>query len=118
MKKGENNNKVKKRPSFILKNDVYVWGTFKAPRTWCARQYKILSLNFLFTQPLTFNIRNKISLHNLKNIKFMADNGFMPLEDNGMMGRTPELQTKIGETMAKLGMTMGVFPNWRQSWAQ
>ncbi len=42
-------------------------------------------------------------------LKFMADNGFMALEDNGMMDRTPELQTKIGETMAKLGMTMGVF---------
>ena len=49
-------------------------------------------------------------------LKFMADQGFMALEDNGMMGRTPELQTKIGETMAKLGMTMGVFvvsfDNW------
>jgi hydroxypyruvate isomerase len=42
-------------------------------------------------------------------LKYMADNGFMALEDNGMMGRTKELQTKIGETMAKLGMTMGVF---------
>ncbi len=49
-------------------------------------------------------------------LKFMADQGFTALEDNGMMGRTPELQTKIGETMAKLGMTMGVFvvsfDNW------
>lgn len=42
-------------------------------------------------------------------LKFMADNGFMALEDNGLMGRTPEMQTKIGETLAKLGMTMGVF---------
>lgn len=42
-------------------------------------------------------------------LKFMADNGFTALEDNGMMGRTPEMQTKIGETMAKLGMDMGVF---------
>jgi hydroxypyruvate isomerase len=42
-------------------------------------------------------------------LKFMADNGFMALEDNAMMGRTPEMQTKIGETLAKLGMTMGVF---------
>jgi hydroxypyruvate isomerase len=38
------------------------------------------------------------------------------LEDNGMMGRTPELQTKIGETMAKLGMTMGVFVHNFDSW--
>lgn len=42
-------------------------------------------------------------------LKFMADVGFTALEDNGMMGRTPEIQTKIGETMAKLNMAMGVF---------
>lgn len=42
-------------------------------------------------------------------LKFMADNGFMALEDNGMMGRPPAEQTKIGETLTKLGMTMGVF---------
>ena len=49
-------------------------------------------------------------------LRFMADNGFMAMEDNGMMGRIPELQTKIGETMAQLGMSMGVFvvsfDNW------
>lgn len=49
-------------------------------------------------------------------LKFMADQGFTAMEDNGMMGRTPEMQSKIGETMAKLGMTMGVFvvsfDNW------
>lgn len=42
-------------------------------------------------------------------IKFIADQGFTAFEDNGMMGRTPEMQTKIGETLAKLDMTMGVF---------
>ena len=42
-------------------------------------------------------------------LKFMADNGFTAFEDNGMMGRPVELQTKMGEIMAKLGTTMGVF---------
>ncbi|MBD2754562.1 hydroxypyruvate isomerase family protein [Spirosoma validum] len=42
-------------------------------------------------------------------LKFMADMGFTALEDNGMMGRDPALQTKIGEEMTRLGMTMGVF---------
>jgi hydroxypyruvate isomerase len=42
-------------------------------------------------------------------LNFMADAGFMALEDNGLMGRTPEMQTKIGETLAKRGMDMGVF---------
>ena len=42
-------------------------------------------------------------------IKFMADQGFTAFEDNGMMKREPALQSKIGETLAKLNMTMGVF---------
>lgn len=42
-------------------------------------------------------------------LQFMADQGFTAFEDNGMMGRTPEIQTKIGETLAKLGIEMGVF---------
>lgn len=45
----------------------------------------------------------------LDQIKFMHDQGFLSLEDNGMMKRTPELQEKIGNLLEKLGMTMGVF---------
>jgi hydroxypyruvate isomerase len=39
----------------------------------------------------------------------MADQGFTAFEDNGLMRRDVETQTKIGETLEKLGMTMGVF---------
>lgn len=42
-------------------------------------------------------------------INFMADQGFTAFEDNGMMKRDVALQTKMGETLAKRGMTMGVF---------
>ncbi len=42
-------------------------------------------------------------------IKFAYEKGFRSIEDNGMTGRTEEQQTKIGETLAKLGMKMGVF---------
>ncbi|HVM89510.1 MAG TPA: TIM barrel protein [Puia sp.] len=42
-------------------------------------------------------------------IKFAYDHGFRAIEDNGMMGRSPEEQQKIGDTLAKLGMGMGVF---------
>lgn len=42
-------------------------------------------------------------------LKFMADQGFTALEDNGLMNRDVATQTKIGETLGKLGMTMGVF---------
>jgi hydroxypyruvate isomerase len=42
-------------------------------------------------------------------IKFAYDNGFRAIEDNGMSGRSEEEQKKIGDTLAKLGMAMGVF---------
>ena len=42
-------------------------------------------------------------------IKFAHSMGFRAIEDNGMMERPPEMQKKIGDTLAKLGMTMGVF---------
>lgn len=42
-------------------------------------------------------------------IKYMYDLGFRSIEDNGMPGRSVEDQKKIGETLAKLGMRMGVF---------
>jgi hydroxypyruvate isomerase len=42
-------------------------------------------------------------------LKFMADNGFMAIEDNGMMGRPVEQQEAIAKEMTRLGMQMGVF---------
>lgn len=42
-------------------------------------------------------------------IKFMHDQGFRSMEDNGMVKRPVALQEEIGRTMTKLGMEMGVF---------
>lgn len=42
-------------------------------------------------------------------IKYMHDQGFRSIEDNGMPGRSVDQQKKIGDTLAKLGMKMGVF---------
>lgn len=42
-------------------------------------------------------------------LRFMADQGFTAFEDNGMMGRPVEVQQQLGDLLAKLGMTMGVF---------
>jgi hydroxypyruvate isomerase len=55
-------------------------------------------------------------------LDFMADQGFTALEDNGLMGRPVDVQQKIGETLARRGMTMGVFvidggDNWKTSLA-
>lgn len=42
-------------------------------------------------------------------IKFMADEGFTAMEDNGMKGRPRDVQEKIAREMSRLNMTMGVF---------
>jgi hydroxypyruvate isomerase len=53
-------------------------------------------------------------------IKFMHDQGFRAIEDNGLLKRPIEEQEKIGSELARLGMTMGVFvvdggDNWKIS---
>jgi hydroxypyruvate isomerase len=42
-------------------------------------------------------------------ICFCADYGFTAFEYNGIAKETPEMQQKIGETLDRLGMQMGVF---------
>ncbi|HMH32533.1 MAG TPA: TIM barrel protein [Puia sp.] len=49
-------------------------------------------------------------------IKFAYDNGFRSIEDNGMMSRSAEQQEKIGNALAKLGMSMGVFVHGFDHW--
>ncbi len=58
----------------------------------------------------------------LDQIKFMHDQGFRAIEDNGMLGRDVAQQEKIGNLLSKLGMQMGVFVvdtgnNWKTSLA-
>jgi hydroxypyruvate isomerase len=45
----------------------------------------------------------------VEQLKFMADQGFTALEDNGMRGRSVEDQERVAKEMQRLGMTMGVF---------
>jgi hydroxypyruvate isomerase len=56
----------------------------------------------------------------LDQIRFMHDQGFRSIEDNGMLKRSPQEQEKIGNLLNKLGMQMGVFvvdggDNWKVS---
>ncbi len=60
--------------------------------------------------------RNHAGQDFVDQIKFAHSMGFRSIEDNGMMGRTPEQQKKIGDTLAKLGMTMGVFVITSENW--
>jgi hydroxypyruvate isomerase len=52
----------------------------------------------------------------IEQIKYAHSLGFRAIEDNGMMGRPVEEQKKIGDTLAKLGMSMGVFVVTSQNW--
>jgi hydroxypyruvate isomerase len=47
-------------------------------------------------------------------LKFMADQGFTALEDNGMMSRPVEEQERIAKEMARLNMVMGVFVTYAE----
>ncbi|MFW5972943.1 MAG: hydroxypyruvate isomerase family protein [Bacteroidota bacterium] len=42
-------------------------------------------------------------------LRFAYDQGFRAWEDNGMKGRSVEMQERIAQTMGELGMDMGVF---------
>ncbi len=53
-------------------------------------------------------------------LRFMADQGFRSLEDNGLLKRSIEDQEKLGKLLEELGMRMGVFvvdggDNWKTS---
>ena len=55
--------------------------------------------------------------NDIDELKFMHDQGFRSLEDNGMAGRSVADQEKIAKEMQRLGMRMGVFVvNGSTSW--
>ncbi len=60
--------------------------------------------------------RNHAGNDFVEQIKFAHSLGFRSIEDNGMMARPVEQQKKIGETLASLGMKMGVFVITSQNW--
>ncbi|WP_339788553.1 TIM barrel protein [uncultured Imperialibacter sp.] len=64
--------------------------------------------------------KNHVGDDPIEELKFMFDQGFRSLEDNGMLGRPVEMQNKIAATLERLGMQMGVFvidggDNWKIS---
>jgi hydroxypyruvate isomerase len=81
--------------------------------------------NTTMQQDKTFNLNYALHDGMFKNlggndfidqIRFAHDKGFRAIEDNGMMGRPVDLQKKIGNTLAQLGMTMGVFVVTSDNW--
>lgn len=52
----------------------------------------------------------------LDQIRFMHEQGFRGIEDNGFMGRETAQQSRIGDLLAKLDMKMGVFVLFYDPW--
>lgn len=67
---------------------------------------KPFNLNYAFHDGM---FKNNGGDNFIDQIKYAYDRGFRSIEDNGMTGRPVEEQKKIGDTLAKLGMNMGVF---------
>jgi hydroxypyruvate isomerase len=74
---------------------------------------KPFQLNYAFHDGM---FKNHAGNDFVEQIKFGHNMGFRAIEDNGMMSRSVADQKKIGETLAKLGMTMGVFVITSQNW--
>ncbi|MCO5239559.1 MAG: TIM barrel protein [Chitinophagaceae bacterium] len=70
------------------------------------QQGKTFNLNYA---PHDGMFKNSGGSDFIDQIKYMYDQGFRSIEDNGMTGRSVEQQNKIGQTLTRLGMTMGVF---------
>jgi hydroxypyruvate isomerase len=51
-------------------------------------------------------------------LRFMHEQGFRALEDNGMRGRSVADQERIGRELQRLGMQMGVFVGHTINWNQ
>lgn len=84
-----------------------------------AAREKPFKMNFA---PHDGMFKNSAGADFLDQIRYMYDQGFRSIEDNGMMHRPVAEQEKIGNLLAKLGMTMGVFVvdtgnNWKTSLA-
>jgi len=84
---------------------------------------------FAKAQPSKANFKLKYAPHDgmfrqsagdniLDQLRFMADQGFTAFEDNGMSGREPALQEKMGNLMANLGIAMGVFVAHKIYWSE
>jgi hydroxypyruvate isomerase len=82
-------------------------------------QSQISKANFkLKYAPHDGMFRNSGGDNILDQLRFMADQGFTAFEDNGMSGREPALQEKMGNLMENLGIDMGVFVAHKIYWSE
>jgi len=82
-----------------------------------SQNFRVNSPNFkLRYAPHDGMFRHSAGENVLDQLRFMADQGFKAFEDNGMSGREPALQEKMGKLMSELGIEMGVFVAHKIYW--
>ena len=94
---------------FTSATSAFAYSNKKSKKT----DEKIFHLNYGFHDGM---FKNHGGTDFIEQIKFAHSAGFRSIEDNGMMGRPVEQQKKIGDTLAKLGMQMGVFVLTSDNW--
>lgn len=88
---------------------------FEKPKS--AKPGKTFNLNYA---PHAGMFANHAGKDFLDQIRFMHEQGFRSIEDNGFLNRSQAEQEQIGNLLSKLGMQMGVFvvdggDNWKTS---
>lgn len=82
------------------------WKNKYTPPTFTSLAGETFQCNYAFHDGMFKNLAGD---NFIDQIRYAHSMGFRAIEDNGMMERTPEMQQKIGDTLAELGMQMGVF---------
>ena len=110
-----------KRRKFLKKNAILA----AAPFVTSGLIAKSLSNKIIAERPFQLNyaphfgmFKNNAGADLLDQIQFMYDQGFRSLEDNGMKGRSKQVQNKIAKKMKRLGMDMGVFVGHKIYWRE
>lgn len=110
-----------KRRKFLKKNAILA----AAPFVTSGLIAKSLSNKIIAERPFQLNyaphfgmFKNNAGEDLLDQIQFMHDQGFRSLEDNGMKGRSKQVQNKIAKKMKRLGMDMGVFVGHKIYWRE
>ena len=94
------------RHSLLAGASVLTGATVSAKENRTSTEGKPFNLNYGTHDGM---FKNSAGPDFIDQIKFAYEQGFRSIEDNGMARRSPEQQKKIGDTLAKLGMSMGVF---------
>ncbi len=110
-----------KRRKFLKKNAILA----AAPFVTSGLIAKSLRNKIIAERPFQLNyaphfgmFKNNAGEDLLDQIQFMHDQGFRSLEDNGMKGRSKQVQNNIAKKMKRLGMDMGVFVGHKIYWRE